>query len=86
VRPAEYAKAIAGALIAGLGVLYVAIADDVVTAQEWVGVAGTCLTAFATVWGVPNAPKTNLVTQQTFKVETQDVPGPDHRADSITGL
>ncbi len=33
MRPQEYAKAIGGAVLAGLGVLYVALSDDVVTTQ-----------------------------------------------------
>jgi hypothetical protein len=88
VRPQEYAKAIAGGILAGLGVLGMALSDDAVSAQEWVGVAVATLTAFATVWGVPNAAKKDVVSQQTVTVETVDVKAPEHRADvdPITGL
>jgi hypothetical protein len=72
VKPAEYAKAIAGAVMAGLGVLYIALSDDRVTAQEAVAVASASLAAFATVWGVPNAAKTNTVSQQTVTVTSTD--------------
>lgn len=87
MRPQEYAKAIAGAVLAGLAVLGMALTDDVVTASEWVNVAVATLTAFAAVWGTPNAPKANVVSQQTVTVSTQnvDVPGPDHRAE-VDGL
>lgn len=87
MKPAEYAKAISGAVLAGLGVLYIALSDDRVTAQEGVAVAQAALAAFAVVWGIPNAPKANVVSQQTVTVETKQVdPGPEHRADPITGL
>lgn len=82
----EYAKAISGGVLAGLGALYLSLDNDVVTAQEWVGVAQSSLAAFAVVWGIPNAPKKDIVSQRTVTVSTTDVPGPDHRADPITGL
>lgn len=88
MRPQEYAKAIAGGVLAGLGVLYVALSDDMVSAQEWVAVASASLTVFAGVWGVPNAAKRETVSQQTVTVETKQVDSdaPQHRADPITGL
>lgn len=49
-----YAKAIVGALVAGLGVLGTALTDGQVTSVEWVGVASATLVALAAVWGVPN--------------------------------
>jgi hypothetical protein len=55
VKPLEYAKAIAGAVVAGLGSLYLALDNDVVTTQEWVGIASLTLATFIGVWGVPNA-------------------------------
>jgi hypothetical protein len=73
VRPQEYAKAIGGAVLAGLGALYLALSDGSVSAQEWVGVAQTSLAAFAVVWGVPNAPKKDTVEQKTVTVETSSV-------------
>lgn len=89
MRPQEYAKAIVGGILAGLAVLGTALADDVVTAAEWVNVAVATLTVFAGVFGLPNAPKKDVVEQRTVTVSTQDVlvtdpPGPDHRA--VTGL
>ena len=88
MRPQEYAKAISGAILAGLGVLYVALADNVVSAQEWVAVAQAAGAAFAVVWGIPNAAQRNTVAQQTVTVETTqvDVEAPKHLADPITGL
>jgi hypothetical protein len=52
----EYAKAITGAIIAGLGAYGVAVLDGTVTSGEWAGVAVAFLTALGVVWGVPNAP------------------------------
>lgn len=72
-RPQEYAKAISGAVLAGLGVLYVALADGAVSAQEWVAVAQAAGAAFAVVWGLPNAPKQDTVSQKTVTVETTQV-------------
>lgn len=73
MRPQEYAKAIAGAVLAGLGALYLALSDGSVSAQEWVGVAQTSLAAFAVVWGVPNAAKKDVVEQRTVTVSTEKV-------------
>jgi hypothetical protein len=57
MRPSEFAKAIVGALIAGLSVLAGAVGDGV-SAQEWITVAVATLTGFGVVFGVPNrAPK-----------------------------
>lgn len=87
MRPQEYAKAISGGILAGLGVLYVSLADGSVSAQEWVGVAQAAGAAFAVVWGIPNAPKTELVSQQTVTVTSiPAITAPEHRADPITGL
>lgn len=88
MRPQEYAKAIVGGVLAGLAVLGTALADDVVSAAEWVNVAVATLTVFAGVFGLPNAPKKDVIEQRTVTVSTEqvDVPGPEHRADPITGL
>ena len=77
LNPLAYMKAIAGAVITGLGVLYIALSDDRVTAQEAVGVASASLAAFATVWGVPNAPTKETVSKSTVTVETSRVAAPD---------
>lgn len=74
LNPLAYMKAIAGAVIAGLGVLYIALSDDRVTAQEAVAVASASLAAFATVWGTPNAPTKATVSKSTITVETSRVP------------
>lgn len=51
------AKAITGALIAGLGAAATALADKSgITALEWVGIASTTLVALYGVWRVPNEP------------------------------
>jgi hypothetical protein len=52
----RYAKAFVGAAVAGLGTLATALADDHVTAAEWVGVATATLVALGVVWAVPNRP------------------------------
>jgi hypothetical protein len=49
-----YLKAIVGALIAGLGVLALALEDEKVTSGEWVNIAIATLTALGVVWAIPN--------------------------------
>jgi hypothetical protein len=49
------AKAIVGALVAGLTAL-LPVLDDGVTAAEWVTAAVAFLVALGVVWAVPNAP------------------------------
>lgn len=51
----KYAKAIVGAVVAGLAVLQTAMQDDNMTANEWIGVAAATLGALALVWAVPNS-------------------------------
>lgn len=51
---APYAKAITGALIAGLASLQQALDDSAVSAQEWTGVAIATLSGLALVWAIPN--------------------------------
>lgn len=51
---APYAKALIGALVAGLGSLQQALDDGYVTAQEGTGVAIAFLSGLALVWAVPN--------------------------------
>lgn len=87
MRPQEYLKAIVGGVLAGLAQLGAALLDDAVSASEWVGVAVATLTVFSAVFGIPNAAKKDTVAQKTVTVETTQVdPGPEHRADPITGL
>ena len=50
----KYAKAVVGALVAGLGTLGTALADDHITGQEWVGVVAATVVALGVVWSVPN--------------------------------
>jgi hypothetical protein len=52
---ARYAKAVAGALVAGLLVLKSAVGDDVVTTAEWIDVAVSVLGSGVLVGFVPNA-------------------------------
>lgn len=52
----HYAKAITGALVAGLTALGTALDHDGVTGQEWVGVGIAFLVALGLVWAVPNTP------------------------------
>jgi len=51
-----YAKAIVGALIAGLTALLPAFDDGAVTTAEWLVVGIAALGAFGVVWAVPNKP------------------------------
>lgn len=51
----EQAKAVAGGVVAGLGALAAALADERVTSGEWVAVALAAVGAYATVFGVRNA-------------------------------
>lgn len=52
----RYAKAIVGALVAGLTAYGTALADGAVVPGEWVGVAVATLGALGAVWAVPNRP------------------------------
>lgn len=49
-----YAKALTGALVAGLAVLATSLDNDVVTAQEWIYAAIAFLTALGAVYAIPN--------------------------------
>lgn len=51
----RYAKAIVGAVIAGLTALLPALDDGAITTGEWVVVAAAALGALGVVWAVPNA-------------------------------
>lgn len=52
-----YLKAVTAAVVAGLAVLEVAYADDAISNQEWVKIAGAFFVALGAVWAVPNAAK-----------------------------
>lgn len=51
----KYAKAIVGALVAGLAVLQTAMQDEVMTNNEWVAVAAAVVGALGLIWAVPNS-------------------------------
>lgn len=51
---APYAKALTGALIAGLASLQQSLDNDAVSAQEWTGIAIATLSGLALVWAIPN--------------------------------
>lgn len=53
---APYAKAIIGALVAGLGALGVALEDGSISSQEYVTIAAAFLVALGAIFIVPNAP------------------------------
>lgn len=53
-RPAEYAKAIVGALVAAAS-FAIPVVDDGLVASEALGILVAALAAFTAVWGVPNA-------------------------------
>lgn len=50
-----YAKAILATMIAALGALGTALADERVTGAEWTGIIAAALVAGSVVWAVPNA-------------------------------
>ena len=55
----QYAKAIAGAIVAGLTAYQVGTTGDgQVTAAEWAGVAIAFVSTLGAVWAVTNAPAT----------------------------
>lgn len=56
MKPNVIAKALIGAVVAGLGALQVAMGDGTITGAEWVQVASVTVAALALIWGVPNAP------------------------------
>lgn len=49
-----YAKALVGALVAGLTALGTAAADGTLTGGEWVAAAVAALLALGAVWATPN--------------------------------
>ena len=53
-RPAEYAKAIIGAMVAGAS-FAIPVVDDGLVASEVLGSLVAALVAFTAVWAVPNA-------------------------------
>lgn len=50
-----YAKAIVGAIVAGLGVLATGLDDDAISGQEWIYSGIAFLTALGAIWAVPNS-------------------------------
>lgn len=71
-----YLKAIAAALITGLGSLQVAYSDQVLTTQEIVGIAIATAVALGGVYAVPNKPQTNASwgTRPTVVEQPTNVP------------
>lgn len=55
MNPAIYAKAIVGAIIAGLSAIVTALDDDTITSQEWAIAGVALLTALGVVWAIPNS-------------------------------
>lgn len=55
LHPQQYAKALVGALVAGLSVLAGAVGDGV-SAEEWLTTAVAFLTGLGLVFAVPNKP------------------------------
>lgn len=51
----RYAKAVVGAIVAGLGALKLAV-DGGIDASEWIEVAIITLGALGAVWAIPNSP------------------------------
>lgn len=69
MKPAEYAKAIASALAAGL-VMYFSVRDGGVTPDEWVQIIVAVIASSGLTWLVPNAPSTAPVAR-TLPVELE---------------
>ena len=69
MHPMQYAKAIVGAVLAGLGALATGLSDNVMTPVEWVMVASATIAAGGVVFGVANRDP----------VAIED--GPNHRAE-----
>lgn len=53
-NPAVYIKAILGAISAFLTALATALADNSISAQEWVTAGVALVAAFAVVYAIPN--------------------------------
>jgi hypothetical protein len=51
----QYAKAIIGAITAGLGTLYTADINGHISQHDWVAVAITTLVSFGAVFGISNS-------------------------------
>lgn len=54
-RIAPYAKALIGAVVAGLGALSVALEDGSISSQEWISIVAAFLVALGAIFAVPNA-------------------------------
>jgi len=68
VKP--YAKAITAAVIAGAS-FAIPVIDDGLTASEVCGIAVAALTAFGTVWGIPNRPAAPDVPEDPEKYQAK---------------
>lgn len=64
MKIAPYAKAITGAIVAGLAAARLALTDDIISKAESIDIAIATLTALALVWAIPNG-----------KAEAQSVTG-----------
>ena len=51
--PRPYAKAVTAAVVAGAS-FAIPVVDDGLAASEWLGIIVAALTAFGTVWAIPN--------------------------------
>lgn len=56
----KYAKAVVGALVAGLSALLPGLEDGALSGPEWVTAAVAALVALGAVWAVPNTPVQKL--------------------------
>jgi hypothetical protein len=66
----EYAKAVTGAVLAGLAALATGLSDETMTGVEWIMVATATITAGTAVFMIPNRDPVAV-----------DDDGPDHRAE-----
>lgn len=62
MKIAPYAKAITGAIVAGLAAARLALTDDVISKAEGIDISIATLTALALVWAIPNGKDVQSVT------------------------
>jgi len=74
-----------GALVAGLGALQVALADDVLTKVEIINVASVTLAALGLVWGVPNSSDDTVVPAAALEPAVEDYVADAEPSDSGEG-
>ena len=57
----KYAKAVVGAIIAGLATTQVALTDNIISNVEWIQIVSAVVAALGLIWAVPNAKEVSIV-------------------------